>query len=256
MLIPRGMPMAIALSVFLTSMLIPTANAGIILSWLPASDYNSNTATMYSTLGIAGDTIDNFETQTLIPGLTITLSGGVTTTTWTSLPNLLNQTVCGSLSIGAWDGTDFVSNAINNQLNSCTSPTNLATLTTFNYAPGTTLFGIALSNFQSLNSPSFPITNHELFVNGQDLGTIENLDSSWTPGIVRNGYLIVTATGGSSITSVGFENLTSTDFLGFDTLAVAAQGAPEPGSVWLLMAGSGLICLRKSRARRTSSRRR
>ena len=221
-------------------MLVPTAPAATILNWLPASDYNTNATAMYATLGITADTIDNFETTTLIPGLSITLSGGVTTTTWTSLPNLLNPVAaCGSLGTGPWDGTDVASSQIANQLGNCSGPAGLATLTTFNYAPGTTMFGIGLSNFQSLNS-SIPVTNHELFVNGVDEGTIETLDPTWTPGIALNAYLLITATGGSSITSVGFENLSTTqqeDFLEFDALAVRAPASttPEPATAWLLL---------------------
>jgi hypothetical protein len=47
-------------------------------------------------------------------------------------------------------------------------PGNIADTITFDYAPGTRSFGIGLSNFQSPNSPQFPITNHDLFVNGID----------------------------------------------------------------------------------------
>jgi len=220
------------------------ADAAILLTWFPASDYNSNTSAMNATLGITGDTIDTFETTTLIPGLTITLSGGVTTTTWTSLPNLNNSTSL-SCNIGAWDGTDVASNEIANQLSSCSQSTGFAGLTTFAYAPGTTSFGIGLGNFQSLTSPSNPITNHELFVNGGDMGTIENLDPTWTPGIALNAYLVITASGGSSITSVGFENLTAADYLTFDHLAVAGttSSAPEPGTLSLICLGALAIGL-------------
>jgi hypothetical protein len=235
----------------------PAAHASLVLSFFPASDFNANTAVMDAALGITGYTIDTFETTTLIPGLTITLSGGVTTTTWTVLPNLFDQGVCGSLSIAAWDGTHAATNSVTNLMNSCSGPTGLANLTTFNYAPGTTSFGISLSNFQSISppSPQFPITNHELFVNGADMGVLETLaGANWSPGIVRNAYLRVDATGGSSISSVGFENLSNSagvDFLGFDRLAVVAPvtGAPEPGSAWLLLPGvlTVLVRLRASR---------
>ncbi len=234
-------------------LIVPGAQSAITLTFLPAADYNISTATMYSTLGITGDTIDTFETTTLIPGLSITLSGGVTTTTLTALPNIYDQTVCGSLGIGAWDGTGAAVNSPTNQLNSCTSPTGLAALTTFNYAPGTTFFGIALSNFQSLSppSPAFPITNHELFVNGIDEGILESLAGpNWSPGIVRNAYLIVRASGGSSITSVGFENLTASDFLAFDTLAVVAPAAATPEPTTLSLALMGTFLLWRGRHRR------
>ncbi|HVP11465.1 MAG TPA: PEP-CTERM sorting domain-containing protein [Phycisphaerae bacterium] len=229
----------------------PVAHAAIILNFFPASDFNANTSVMDAALGITGFTIDTFEQTALLPGLTISLSGGVTATTWTSLPNLFDTGVCGSLSVGAWDGTHAATNSITNLLNSCTTPTGLAALTTFNYAPGPTSFGIALSNFQSVNppSPQFPITNHELFVNGVDLGVLETLaGANWSPGIVRNAYLRIDTTGGSTITSVGFQNLVTTgqaDFLAFDRLAVLqSSGVPEPGSGWLLFFGAAFVGLR------------
>lgn len=53
----------------------------------------------------------------------------------------------------------------------------------------------------------FPITDHDLYINGVDQGTLESLaGATWTPGLGQNGYLVITATGGSSITSVGFQD--------------------------------------------------
>jgi hypothetical protein len=137
----------------------------MILNFFPASVYNSNTPAMYSTLGINGGyMIDDFEGPTLLPGLSISLTGGVPATTWTSsVPNLSNGFDCG---IPTWDGTHAVTNSVNNMLNSCQVPSGLANLTTFTYAPGTTSFGIGLVNFQSLSSPLFPLSDHELIVNG------------------------------------------------------------------------------------------
>jgi uncharacterized protein (TIGR03437 family) len=208
-------------------LLVPAAPAAIQLTWFPASDYNANTSAMDATLGTTGDVIETFETTTLMQGLSITLSGGVPTATWTSLPNLYKAPL--SCGVGIWDGVAAVTNSVTNLLDSCGQTTGFAALTTFNYAPGTAQFGISLSNFQSHSSPQYPITNHELFVNGVDMGTIETLaGSNWSPGIVRNAYLVVTATGGSSITSVGFENLTATEFLVFDHLAVRGPASQAP----------------------------
>ena len=175
---------------------VPQANAGTILQFFSGSAYNSNTAVMDATLGITGYTIDSFETTSLLPGLSITLSGGVPTTTWTSLPATFDQGYCPSnYSTGAWDGTHIVTNATGNLTNSCFNPSNLAKTITFNYAPGTSSLGISLGNFQSLSSPDIPVTNHELFVNGNDMGVLENLaGANWSPGIKRNGYLIVDGT--------------------------------------------------------------
>lgn len=232
----------------------PIAHAGMILNFFPASVYNSNTPAMYSTLGISGGyMIDNFESATLLPGLSIGLSGGVTPTTWaSSLPNLSNGFDCG---IPTWDGTHAVSNSVNNMLNSCQVPSGLANLTTFTYAPGTTSFGIGLVNFQSLSSPLFPLTDHELIVNGTDLGTLESLaGASWTPGQGRNVYLRVDATAGTFINSVAFRNLSTgeADYLVFDTLALAAFEEPEPATAWLLLLGTVALAWRFRRAQRAS----
>jgi 6-phosphogluconolactonase (cycloisomerase 2 family) len=206
----------------------PVPNAGIKLNFFPNTVYNANTAAMDTALGTTGYTIDSFETTALIPGLTIQLSGGVPTTTWTSLPNLFNgNTACpGQTSGQAWDGTDTASNQILNQITSCSSSPGVANLTTFNYAPGATSFGIGLSNFQSVNppSPSFPVTNHELFVNGVDMGVLETLaGAAWSPGLTRNAYLRIDGTNGGVITTIAIANLSAAqglDFLMFDHLAI------------------------------------
>ncbi len=120
---------------------------------------------MDATLGITGDTIDTFEIITLSPGLSIGLSGGVTATTFNSLPGLFDQGGCGALTDNSvWDGTHGVINTTTNSVSSCTNPANIAKHIEFDYAPGTTSFGIGFGNFQSLSFTQIPITNHELFV--------------------------------------------------------------------------------------------
>ena len=76
-----------------------SASASISLNFFPVSAFNANTSTMDATLGVSGFTIDNFETTSLIPGLSITLSGGgvSTPTTLTSLANLFDESACGSV---------------------------------------------------------------------------------------------------------------------------------------------------------------
>lgn len=224
-------------------------HGGVILNFFPVSDYNANTATMDATLGTTGFTIDSFETTPLIPGLTITLSGGVPLTTLTSLPGLFNQSSCGSLSANSqWDGTDALLNIPSNALSSCSTPANIANQIALNYGPGATSFGVGFGNFQSLSFPSIPVTNHELFVNGVDLGVLETLaGSNFTPGLARNAYLRIDGTGGTLITSVAIENLTGADVLILDHVAVeqAAPAAPEPGTAGLVVLGIlGLFSLR------------
>ena len=227
------------------------ASASIMLTWFSASGFNANTAIMDATFGTTGYLEDDFETTALISGLTITLSGNVPTTTWSTLPNLFNPAIQGDglETNNQWDGTHVVDNAISNQLGGGSS--SFATLTTFNY--GASSFGIGLSSFQSQSTPGgLAVGNHELFVNGVDMGMIETLaGANWTPGIVRNAYLRVDATGGSTITSVAFENILppsqQEDFLIFDHLAVIP--APEPSTCLLFVSGIALVALRISRRR-------
>jgi hypothetical protein len=213
------------------------AHSAVLLNFFPVTDYNANPAIMDATLGTTGFTIDGFETTTLIPGLTITLSGGIPLTTFTVLPALFDQASCGSLSDNStWDGTHGVLNTTTNTISPCTGGPNISTLMTLNYAPGTASFGVGFGNFQSLSFPSIPITNHELFVNGVDMGVIETLaGANWTPGLARNGYLRIDGTGGTLITSVSIQNLSAPDVLVLDHVAVkAAAVTPEPRMVLLL----------------------
>jgi hypothetical protein len=212
------------------------AHAGIILNFFPVSDYNANTTIMNTTLGITGYTFEDFETTPLLPGLTIVLTGGVPTTTFSTLPNLLDQTVCGSLTDNsAWDGTHVVANLTTNSFaGNCNGPPNISTNMTVNYAPGTTSLGVGFGNFQSTNpAGAIPITNHELFVNGIDMGTIESkAGAAWTPGLARNAYLRVDGTGGTVITSITVMNISAPDVLFMDHVAIApgVAGVPEPST--------------------------
>jgi hypothetical protein len=230
------------------------AHAGVILNFFPVSAFNANTATMDATLGTTGFTVDTFETTTLIPGLTITLSGGVPLTTLTSLPAVFDTSVCGSLSANSqWDGADAVVNIATNSVSNCSTPANIAGQITLNYAPGAASFGVGFGNFQSLSFPTIPITNHELFVNGVDLGVLETLaGANFTPGLARNAYLRIDGTAGTLITSVAVENLTATDVLVLDHVAVQAapSGAPEPatgGFAMLAILGLGGWKVRRRR---------
>src|SRR5207244_9794214 len=134
---------------------VPQAKASTVLTFHSNAAYNADSALMDAALGTTGYLVDTFETTTLLPGLSITLSGGVPSTTWTSLPSLFDGSFCGSVTLNqSWDGTDTASSSVTNQLASCATgpPEILANLITFNYSPGTRSFGIGLSNFQSPGS--------------------------------------------------------------------------------------------------------
>lgn len=228
------------------------AHAGIILNFFPVTDYNANSAIMDATLGTTGYTIVNFETTTLIPGVTIVLTGGVPTTTFAALPALLDQGACPGLTDNSsWDGTHVASNITTNAISSCTNPANIASSMALNYAPGTTSLGVGFGNFQSLSFTQIPITNHELFVNGIDQGVLETLaGANWTPGLNRNGFLRVDGTSGTMITSITVTNLTATDVLFMDHVAVApasVTGIPEPSTALPILVAALLLGIKARR---------
>lgn len=216
-----------------------SANAAIEYKFTVASpadlNYTETEAELDAAVGIKDYAIYDFSSLTFPTGLSMVLSGGgEPTTTWNALPALYDQNTLPSncynfgdianLGIASWWGPYAATNIVTNQVTSCESPADLAQTTTFNITPGASSFGIGLANFQSTSppSPQYPITQHELFINGNDMGVLETLaGANWAPGITLNAYLRITATGRDLITSVGFENLTgSNDFLGFSHLAL------------------------------------
>lgn len=257
-LVRRSLSPRLAFSTILTVLaMAPPSQAGFVVTTFSGSAYNPNVTAMDATLGITGYTIEGFENTTLIPGLSITFSftgipGNIPPVTLTSLPNLFDPThfppVDGDsgFSNNTWDGTYALTNGGDGNN---TMSYNFASVTTFSFAPGTTSMGVGLANFQSAaSSPTnpFPITDHELFVNGMPLGTIESLaGANWTAGEnYRNAYVRIDATGSDTITSIAFQNLTGRqDALVFDHLAVneGLVAAPEPSS--LMLAGIGFAGL-------------
>jgi PEP-CTERM motif len=212
----------------------------------PGSVYNSNTTLMDQTLGVTGYTIEGFESTTLIPGLSISLSNfdnGAPNETITTLPQLYNPSndfVLGqSLSTNLWDGTNAFNNTPNNgSADSYGGSPPVAAVTTFSFAGGVTSVGIGLANFQSATpSPTnnFPVTDHTLYINGvAQPGTLES----------RNAYIRIDAAPGQSIDSIGFgnnSNAVAGDFLVFDHLAVRSAAVPEPSSLILLGLGGALV---------------
>jgi hypothetical protein len=219
------------------------ANAAIEYKFTVATvadlDYTETEAELDAAVGIKDYAIYDFSSVTFPSGVSMVLSGGgEPTTTWNALPALYDQNTLPSecynfggianLGIASWWGPYAATNFVTNQITSCNSPIGVAQTTTFNITPGASSFGIGLANFQSTSptSPAYPVTQHELFINGIDMGVLETLaGANWTPGITLNAYLRITATGKDVITSVGFENLTSEDFLAFSHLALQYRTA-------------------------------
>jgi hypothetical protein len=222
----------------------------VSITFFPPTAFSSNPTILNQNVGITGYTIEDFEDTTLIPGLSINLSGDIPNTTFTTLPNL-------SVPLAAtWDGNHTLTNIpdnINKSLAVCLA---CAKLTTFNFSTGVTSVGIGLSGFQSLNPPPLipgdvARTNHRLFVNGTAItSTIESLGGvNWIPSSFgRNAYLRIDAEPGELVTSIGFENITNSisnnDVLEFDHLAIGSvaqppKSVPEPSNI----SGLGLLGL-------------
>ncbi|NCS22930.1 MAG: PEP-CTERM sorting domain-containing protein [Microcystis aeruginosa G11-06] len=230
----------------------------VSITFFPSTVFSSDPTILNQNVGITGYTIEDFEDKTLIPGLSITYSGGVSTSTITSLPDLSNQVS------QSWDGQHTLFNIPSNQFSNgiyCPS-TECAKLTTLNFSSSIISVGIGLSGFQSLNPPpsspgDVPITNHRLFINGIPFSqTIEQLaGANWKSATLqRNAYLRIDALQGESISSIGFENITTypianpvtEDLLEFDHLAIKSvaqppKSVPEPSNVFSLgLLGLGL----------------
>jgi len=243
-----------------------SASASIVVSVIPYSP-TSGWQTVYS----AYSTQESFESLPLVSNLSITLSGNVFTTpeTHSSLPALFNPAAApggafgGPFNNNVWDGTNMATNwgydgsqPIGNRwLNACSPTVNdQAMQMRFNIGgAGALAFGIGMSNFQSLTDPSFPVTNHDLIINGVSYGTIESLGgANFTTGYdTRNGYLSLVATPDTPITSVAFDSISLPDGLTFDALGFNAAPVPEPTSM-VLAGAAGLFGLvaRRARAKR------
>lgn len=236
------------------------AEAGVV-AWIePASTFDTNTAAMDAALGLTGHVFEDFEDTALLPGLSITFSGGHAPVTITSLPSLFDVTsfpfAYGTSSVPNdwWAGIHAL---VNSGSGSNEWPGVVSYNVRFDLPAAVTSFGVGLSDFQSLSSPRDPATDHELFINGVSLGLVETLGgANWTPGSNRkNGYLRVTADGGDTVQSLEFRSLTSYDHLIFDHLAISpAAVVPLPGAAQagglLLGAMFAFVLRRRPRSRR------
>ena len=234
---------------------VGSAQAAPVVTLLSNSNHNPNTAVMDANLGITGLTIESFEDVNLAPGLTVehtNPNGGPTGTL-----NAVYTDGSGFFNNNSWDGPGALVNTFNNIVwfPAPGSLSDLASRVTFHLAAPVATFGVGLGNFQA------GLVDHAVLVNGVELvSAIENM-TNFTDGInLRNGYLLVQAGAGESITSVAIESrvngtttpATGADGLIFDRLAFGGTPIPAevsaPGAVGIL--GAGLVALGAARRRR------
>ena len=195
---------------------------------------------------IPGYTVEDFEDVNLINGLTVNFSGGITPQSYSgTLNQVFNPSDGSGVGAGAiypnntWDGLYALTNGGHGEGQTGKCPGNgqcwdfdFADTTEFSFATPVQSVGIGLSNFQSLSTPKFSLTDHELLINGLSLGLVESI-AGWQPGIdVHNLYVVITATGSALISSVAIKNISRQDGLVFDKLAVLAVNvAPSVGAI-------------------------
>lgn len=234
-----------ALIIFATS-----SASAMTINMVSNTVYNSDTTIMDAALGVTGFTIEDFEDNNLVNGLSIEYtnpdSGPITT-----LPNLY-QDGSGLFSNNSWDSSGSLVNTINNLVwfgnTNPNAPSDnrgaISSRVTFHLNSQVTAFGIGLGNFQA------DAVDHALLVNGVEIISVIGNLTGFTSGInLRNGYLLIHGEAGESIESVAFQVYEtntknplsgfSGDGLVFDHVALAA--VPIPAAAWLF--GSGLLAL-------------
>lgn len=200
---------------------------------------------------ISSAIIEDFEDTILVPNLTIRM-GGVPfpglPRMWGPLPRVFNPSLVGNccgivgpFPLNAWDGVGALTNGgLGGAGNTGVSPGDgqffdfvFADSVVFVMSPTKQLFGVGLSNFQSLASGDPPRTDHELIVNGVSRGSLESLLPGWVSGqYVKNRYLVITATFPDAIATVSIQNMTLVDGMVFDKLALRDFPSPALPSTW------------------------
>lgn len=211
-----------------------SASAEIVVNAFGPDAYDPDTAAMDAALGVAGFLLEDFEDTTLIEGLTYTLDLPFVGT-FDELPGLHDGRSIDGSTDNQWDGIHVL---LGNANNSFPDEGTRVHAVRFDYPAGARSLGVGLASFQSLGTTDFPITDHNVYVNGQFVGVLETLAAGvMEGGRARNAYLRIDATGPDVITSVGFENTTQSgipdllvfDHIAIDTGACAADVAPPFG---------------------------
>ncbi len=179
----------------------------------------TDVANFDSLVGISGGIVEDFEDNTLISGLTMSLAG---------VNNALPSGFRNSNSVLAknfWDGADSI-------------VANASTVATFSYAPGASVFALGLGDIES---------DLRVSVNGEDLGLVRSLPNyERILDNAREVYIrIDLETGDNLITNVSFSNSSAGDGIFYDHLVVLETTVPEPSS--LILGALGIFLLLRTK---------
>jgi hypothetical protein len=200
-----------------------------------------------ATFGVAGYTIENFESTTLTSGLLVgwaTPAGNVTPAATVPFTfNPVTQDPNGTaFQNGAWDGSNALVNTRTNQ--------------SYVYAAVNNWGDIILNFTTPVTSVGFSLQQNDfdvgIMINGSYAGGLQSLVGI-VPNGDRYGYIRIDAAGGSSITSLQLANgrFAFNDGFVIDHLAFSAIPEPAHLPLWLsLIAGAGALASHRRRQRR------
>jgi MYXO-CTERM domain-containing protein len=210
--------------------------AGYVVTSYPPSDWGQPDATF----ALSGATLEDFESTTLIPGLTYQVDQDESPFSATgTLPGLFapmtDDTFGTAFTSGAWDGTHALINTADNRSHDYgTLP--LWGRLTFMFANGATRVGMSVEDMQTLPLASVTAPD-ELLVNGVSMGyfNASSGTANFAIGVgaqhMRNGYLVVEATGGQKINSITIDNHCTGDAVVIDHLLVQAVSSPSDAGI-------------------------
>ncbi len=213
------------------------AHAGYSFTSFNASQWGASDAT----LGVSGYVIEDFEDLNIVSGLQVGVSSvngsyGPTST----LPNTFNPFTDSTAGTafqldggGQWDGTHGMINTRTNREFPYTESNSWGSinLTLGGFADS---FGFSFQQMDQLDN---------LFINGQLQGNLASL-AGWATNGLRQGYLRIDGTSGSSISNIQIQNVNGD---GFMIDHVAFHAVPEPAS--LVVFGFGGLALAALRRR-------
>ncbi len=203
------------------------------ISYFSPSVFNgSNMTATNQALGVSDYMFEDFDDNTLIPGLTITATVNIPNSYMSYPSTRVHQgsstSGISTSSIASWAGNQKI-----------IYPQVVANIHRFDFAQGISSFGIGIAEIDDIGGP------HAIYVNGQDTGLrVESLSGFVRTG-GRNLYVRVDAGTGEQITSFALQTTTTNtndvESLFFSHLAF--KEAPDVGVTSVPEANTFFLCM-------------